>query len=362
MSRKLWAGLTLLAAVGIILGTLSGLGLIPGFGSWRLPKGARGLVLRWSPDGTSLLLVYGQGRKRIFELRSFPHGKRRWRVENPSKEEIYSVSFQRDRVIIGEEGKIRFLDAGTGKEVELWPIEGIPFQFRPLSDGGWMFLMFAYEDVNDGGVLYLVRTSPDGKVVSRDKIAPYRLMSSRASLSPDGRFLAYTGGEADLWIGPYVVNLRDLSSGQERSWNLKEFISGNITNIALRPDGQEIAISVMPKKLGYPFLFRLNVSSGALMEIPPPDIFPELLYGTMPFRSYFAYSPNGRFLAISVRCVGHDEGVGAFLVEDDRTRTLWEGFTSDFAFSPDGKWLAVAEAQRVFASIESRRLRFFRIG
>jgi len=347
MSKRLLAVLILVVALGIALGILLPLRAISGRGSFLLPRDTAGLDLVWAPDGTALLVLYQtKGGKNGMEWRTMPSGRVRWRAERlphtlfPRESPTVAFSPQGDRLAVGEKDGVRLFDPATGDEVGRWTVDGYPLDLLSLPDGNVACLVYREDK------LYLEKRDWKGELLLREEIAPYDLSGSRAVLSPDGRFLLYTGGKADWWSGFYVVNLRDLETGTEKSWNLKELIPGMgrwgaLTGVALRPDGEEIALALALNELGHPFLFLLEVKTGTLTPIPPPQTLPDPLHEGRPWRSHFAYSPNGRSLALSVG------GKGIYLVEDMRTRTLWDSYVADMAFSPDGRRLAAVGGRRL---------------
>ncbi len=346
MKRKkvliLAAGATL-AAVGILFA----LGVFSPADHFLLPEGARGAGLVWTPDGKSLLVFYRGESGDGVELRIPPRWRVRWRVEDLDLPDIpfefqnrfAAFSPQGDLVAVGETNAIRILDLGTGEELSRWPLDGEAFYLSTTVSGDFVGLVYKEE------TLYLERRSWEGELLSREEVPHVR--DSHAALSPDGRFLVYAGSAYEIG-GTSVVNLWDLETGTERSWDLEDSLPGlrewgTVTGVAPRPDGGEIAIALGLFEIGHPFLLRLDTSSGSLSEIPPPNIPLDFSSEAVdrPWFSPLAYSPDGTRLAVSL-------GLEMVCVVDaGGTRVLWEDGAMALTFSPDGQYLAFAAGRKI---------------
>lgn len=332
----------MLGAVSV--GTLFALGVFSAADQFLLPEGVSGWGIVWTPDGKGLLIFCKENGGTGAELRTSSRGRLRWRVgdlELPLFEfqnRFAAFSPEGDLLATGETNAIRILDSSTGKELSRWPVDGAAY-YLCAGPGGTLLSLVRKQER-----LYLEQRGWEGELLSREEI-PY-VVGSHAVLSPDGRFLLYTGSEYDR-RGFYSVSLRDLETGEERSWNLEESLPrlrewGVITGIALRPDGGEIAIALGLTEVGHPFLLRLDTGSGSLNEIPPPHIPLDMsLVGVTPWFSPLAYSPDGTLLAIS-------PGLQMVcLVDAGDTRMLWKEGAMALAFSPNGEYLAFAAGRRI---------------
>jgi WD40 repeat protein len=342
MKKKILLGLAAGAAAAV--GILFALGVFSSADQFLLPEGASGAGIVWTPDGKGLLIFYrGDSGDRI-ELRLLPRWRVRWRVEDLDLPDIpfefqnrfAAFSPQGDLVAVGETNAIRILDLGTGEELSRWPLDGEAFYLCTTASGDFVGLVYKEE------TLYLERRSWEGELLSREEIPHVR--DSHAALSPNGRFLAYAGSAYEIG-GTSVVNLWDLETGTERSWNLEDSLPGlrewgTVTGVAPRPDGGEIAIALGLYEVGHPFLLSLDTGSGSLTELPPPNV-PLDISGERIWFSPLAYSPDGMRLAVSpgLRMV--------CVVDSGETRVLWEDGAVALTFSPDGQYLAFAAGRKI---------------
>lgn len=343
MKRKIVLGLVAVT-VALIVGTFFALGVFFAADQFLLPEGTNGWGIVWTPDGKGLLIFYRGDSGDGVELRILSRWRVRWRVEDLDLPDIpfefqnrfAAFAPQGDLVAVGETNAIRILELGTGEELSRWPLDGEAFYLSTTASGDLICLVYKEKS------LYIERRSWKGELLSREEVPHVR--DSHAALSPDGRFLAYAGSAYEIG-GTRVVNLWDLETGTERSWNLEDSVPGLqewgvVTGVAPRPDGGEIAIALGLFEVGHPFLLRLDTGSGSLTELPPPDI-PLDISGERIWFSPFAYSPDGTRLAVSpgLRMV--------CVVDAGGTRVLWEDGAVALTFSPDGQHLAFAAGRKI---------------
>ena len=340
MSRK-WLQLT---AVVLVVG--AGLGIYFGFfpadqRGFELPRDLTVQAVVWEPGGASLLvLCHDESGKGVVELRSLD-GRLHWRLDGfriPLAWRLASFSPDGGTLALGSAEGLHIVDVEKGAEVARLSVNGDIGWLGYLSDGRLATI------VVEDDVLYFELRSADGTLLSREEISPAGepafQLTDRLDLSPDGRFLLFPGGESDHWSGFHVVNLVDLETGEARSWDLRELSPtavGAITGLALRPDGEEVAIALGIYEVGRPFLLRLDVTSGVLREIPPPEVPVRAL----PWFSGLAYSPDGDLLAVAP---GYQM---VCLVGAGGTWILRMGWTKALAFSPDGSELAFGSGREI---------------
>ena len=337
MRRKVILGLAagVLAAVAV-LGALFGLGLFSGREGFSLPRNCDVYGALWTTDGEGLLLLgTGPDGDGFLELRSLD-GRRRWRVGGltfPAPHwRCAALSPEGEMVAVGDVGGLHLMGLESGEESAQLPLEGDIAWLGYLMDGRLVVAMV------QGGVLYLELRDSEGAILSREEVArweaPAYQLTGKLSLTSDGRFLLYPGGEPDRWNGFWIVNLLQRDTGETRTWDLAERLpwleeTGYIEALALRPDGREVSVALTLREPGHVALLRLDVASGEVEELSLPG-------GTQILSvDVLAYSPDGALLAAAA-------SAGLYLVQGEEIRVLWhEPGIRALAFSPDGTRLAV---------------------
>jgi len=165
---------------------------------------------------------------------------------------------------------------------------------------------------------------------------------------PDGKRLLYLSqhSDADTMVGTVVI--RDLATGQEKVL-FQPAADVNIDDIALSPDGQQVAITLMEKQAQSSALKLLPVAGGEASELVRAKQ-PEEIVGDS-----LSWSPDSRYIVFG-KAVNSRELLGGYFPHGQETQTLAIssrggephalGLSMDSAhsvsFDPTGRHLAFA--------------------
>ena len=327
-----------------------------------LPEGSGGIGLAWAPDGTGLVVLYYAQREDVAEWFEVPGGESRWKASGLEISRwTHPLAFSPDgkELVIGERQQVRILVASDGATLRAVELEErfhpLALAFRP--DGT---LAIAVEEVRGlPGSLYLELRDRTGALMERRPLGKRFTPAPRpmTAFSPDGRWLAYAAGTDDEPGGEaWLVRLLDLESGSIRSWDLREIVPDfpwtelrvQIAGVAVRPDGQEVAVGLYSADAGQPIVLRLDTETGELIG----QLF------SVEWEQYMveelSYSSDGRFLAFSgyspmfailfytlaiVNLVQEDPEL-TLLCQSRDPQDLRECPSRSPCFSPDGQTLA----------------------
>ena len=331
-----------------------------------LPEGASAVGLAWSPDGTGVVVPYLMGREGLVECFMMPGGKSRWHTEGLGFSlHPFSPVFSPVEEALAVRGlnAVWLLSSADGTILQTIEFEE---RFHPLAiafclDGS---LAVVVEEVRGfPGSLYLELWNRTGNLQDRRLLGKRHTPArqAKAAFSADGRWLAFAAGSETEPDGEdWGLYLLDLESGSCQSWDLRELLPGlpweeqgvAIAGLAVRPDGEEIAVGLHSVAPGNPLVLRLD-AKGRLLGT----------YFTSESRScmarYMAYSPDCGLLAFSVYSPIHIKSAALAILnlygDESRLITLCRAdLPRDCpylyvlpVFSPDGQALATLERDRV---------------
>ena len=333
--------------------------LLPACGgprSIRLPWGARGHTLVFSPDGTALLVLYfpSDDSYETIEYRGMPGGQKKWQVENLRGDLSAAFAPDGSQVAVYSENRLLFYDANDGEprgetdlEAQLaldygYPLYGV-FHIRYLPDGT-LALVTHHRDC-----FFLEIWNRDGTLTGK----PVLLSCSGnpewwCPFTSDGGWVAYA--EHD------TLGIVDVTTGERREWVIKDRLPAYkyISTLAFSPDGDEVAVGLSDTSFLYTdpaprireaMMLRFDARTGEVLsrhnapdDTPVGETFVSL-----------AYSLDGRFLAATTL------GANGLLLYDlsgtgEEPEVLCRGeeCCNRFpAFSPDGGTLATVCGRRV---------------
>jgi Tol biopolymer transport system component len=176
---------------------------------------------------------------------------------------------------------------------------------------------------------------PARAVGSTSRVLSRLTLDAQSHVSRDGRWLPLIDWNTNALI------LRDLRSGQDTQ----------LTNTGVRgPVGQQYPgysrVSPDGKTIAFSWLNGERYEIRLLDIDPPGRAQPVTLYqnSDIPYLQPFAWSPDGKYLAVGLERVDRTGQVALLSVKDGILQPLesfaWRGEMSGMAFSPDGKWLA----------------------
>ena len=331
-----------------------------------LPEGASAVGLAWSPDGTGIVALYRMGREGFAECFAVPSGESRWRTEDlgflslPSSP-VFSPAG--DVLAVWGLNAVWLLSAADGTILRTFEFEEgfSPLAIAFLPDG---VLAVAVEEGRGSlGSLYLELQDRTGNLWERRSLgrrhAPSR--QAKAAFSRDGRWLAFAAGsEAEPDGEAWGLHLLDLGTGSLHSWDLQELLPSlpweerrvAIAGLAVRPDGEEVAVGLYSAAPGHPLVLRLDAERGR----PLGTYFAS--EGGSYMAGYMAYSPDGGLLAFSVYSPMYTRGATLAVLnlygDEPAPITLCRADPPGEcayllpAFSPDGRALAALGRQGVW--------------
>jgi WD40 repeat protein len=152
------------------------------------------------------------------------------------------------------------------------------------------------------------------------------------ALSGDGRYLAFSKGGADLWIGRPAEWRRPDWNSPKTDWSSivmrrPEGVVGNVVSLALNGDGS-LLVAAYHTAEDKGALVLFNRRTGRSLQIRHVDFPPTAV----------AYSPRGKWLAAVGR--GH-VWLGSQKAENGKVLPAPPSPAASVAFSPDEKTLAV---------------------
>jgi WD40 repeat protein len=234
---------------------------VPGFKPVGVFEGHRNSVnsVSFSPDNSLLATGSTDGTVRVW---SFPQGKCLHVFEKQ-----LTARFSPDEkhlATISAKGRIALWDAKTGQEVMTLPALDRRITAILFACDATMLLV--------GGTGPIHRVSlPEGKKVG--KLAGHKVVAACLQFTPDGRFLASTGGDGILRLW----STKDWSEVRK-----VELRAGGVFQMAMAPKGDVVAVSADN------LIQIISINDGAVVgriELPVKGV-----YG-------LAYSSDGRYLA-----------------------------------------------------------------
>jgi WD40 repeat protein len=301
-----------------------------------------GAILVWDLDSGRLLPVSADPSTAVRDLRFARDGKRLsgradgFQVWDPATgREVHKLPeapgvscLSPDETLLAcgdKTGRIRLLDAATGREVRSWKAHGRllwTLQFSPdgkqlISTGGWEPVIQVWDVATGHGVMGL---------------PGHREGDAQLTVSPDGRFVAACGNRA---ADDADLRLWDLQTGRE-----SHRLSGRLAvahHPAFSPDGRRLAAVIWRPEVAnaYEIVQVWELATGQLVSTLP---------GHRDAITAVAFSADGRMIAIG----STDHSVRLWQVNDaqERQRLLGHrGTILSLAFSPDNQRLAASSPE-----------------
>jgi Tol biopolymer transport system component len=196
-----------------------------------------------------------------------------------------------------------------------------------------------YSDQKDAVNQARARLAPEAAVpvVRGDRpvwLGPKAEMSGSGQVSPDGRFITYVDWDLNLTVHDVVTNTdRPLTSTGPAVGFSQEAGFSTISR-----DGKQVAYAWFNDKS----LYDLRILPLQAATQSQPRV---LFSGNHDFRDIFPrdWSPDGKFIAVSIRRKDATSQIGLAAVADGSVRVLksvdWRG-ANTILFSPDGRWIA----------------------
>jgi WD40 repeat protein len=291
-----------------------------------LPTGGPGSFLAFTPDGTGLLAGWRDHlRPGLLDLREAGG------FTLPLTARAACLSTDGRQLALGTQREIRILDAGTGIERLMlaghqFPVTALAFDpaGRLLASGSLMGEIRLW-DPNTGASLPCAAKHPTRRRITG------------LAFSPDGKFLASTGGDEDTPNLTADFYLWDAGTGAEVLH--RQGRTGQGLGVAFSPDGKFLAgVSSYPKRRDLPGELTVwEVKTGAVVRTIPAAASSSPLVG-------LAYSPDGQWLAV---CAGANTGAGEVTIfkvptfEPAIVLRPWQGVTG-LTFHADSRRLAGA--------------------
>ncbi len=354
-TAKRWMVIAFLAVVTAGGGLLAAEKSLP----WPEERTVHGLA--WTRDEEGVLVFYGRGHGAVLERWSLPDWEASWEIETLDRPfgtmNALVLSPDGELVLVLERGFLEAFSVSSGERMFSLDLRGevrrdlLAACVRP--DGNLWVLIREWTGIPPE--LYLEERDQGGKLLHREPLGTGDIVPPRptAVFSPDGGHLLYAAGTADLPAGvAWTVRFRDLTSGEERSFDLRELLPGpgwekerlSISSLALGPDAVEIAVGLFSADEGKPVLLRID-EMGKLIEAPLHAV------GNDTGVEALAYSPDGNRIAVSVADYSSRGGPGKLsILELGPTGSVAKELCASPdptecpksfpTFSPDGRTLA----------------------
>lgn len=356
-AAKRWTTVTLLAVA------MAGGGLLAAEKTLPWPEERRVCGLAWTRDGEGILVFYLKEHGAILERRSLAGWEVGWQTETLNRPfgtmNALALSPDGERVLVLERMFLEVFSVSTGERMLSLDLRGEVKRYllaacvRP--DGNPLVLVEEWAGIPTE--LYLEERNREGELLRREPLGTGFMAPPKpwVVFSPDGRYLLYAAGTVDQPAGAsWTVRLRDLASGEETSFDLRELLPDpgwenfrlGISSLALRPDAKEFAVGLFAADPGKPILLRVDVETGKLIEAPLHAVGEYAAVETL------VYSPDGRRLAASISNYSLRGGPAELTVlqlgpRDSVTRDLCSSpnYSPECpralpSFSPDGRTLA----------------------
>ena len=355
-AAKGWTIVTLLAVV------LAGGGLLAAEKSLSWPEERTVYGLAWTQDEEGVIVLYDRGHGAVLERWSLSGWEVRWEIETLDRPfgtmNALALSPDGERVLVLERGFLEAFSVSSGERMFSLDLRGeisrdlLAACLGP--DGNLWVLVREWTGIPPE--LYLEERDQGGKLLRREPLGTGDIAPPRptAVFSPDGGYLLYAAGTADQVAGvAWTVRFRDLTSGEEKSFDLRELLPDpgwekvriSVSSLALRPDAVEFAVGLFAAEEGKPILLRIDVETGKLIEAPLHAV------GDDTGVEALAYSPDGSRLAVSVADYSWRGGPGKLSVlEFGPTGSVAKELCASPdptecpksfpTFSPDGRTLA----------------------
>jgi Tol biopolymer transport system component len=222
----------------------------------------------------------------------------------------------------------------TGEESDLSP--KLPFMWGPIrwSPDGRSILVSGKDSKARHG-FYLI----DAQTAKATPIEMWQGMIDIPSWFPDGKRLLYRSWQREAGTITHTILVRDLETGRETEFFRPTPPGLTIDDIALSPDGRQVAVTLLEKETRSSVLKVLPIAGGDARELARAKE-PETIVGD----SLSWSSDSGYIVFGKVRAIGQERKTQLFAIScrgrEPHALGLAMDSVRDVSFHPDGHHLA----------------------